>query len=187
MEGCPRPAPCRLVDAKKGTENVAHVRSKRALMKWKNVMCLSLILHAYQLHRIVQYIQKSPYLYLPPTFVQQSDRLFLIQYWKLVSKCWISSSIDKCHIDYSGQMHFYISHRNLRHYNIGNKWKQGMRMRGIWNERTGVLTRCQTPNISYQYVSSSLTSKEKEEHAMKWYECKIQKSGQPILNWYCYS
>lgn len=66
------------------------VRSKQALMKWKNAMSLSLILHAYQLHRFVQYIKKAPYLYLPPTFVHQSDRLLLIQYWKLVSKCLLS-------------------------------------------------------------------------------------------------
>ena len=62
-----------------------------------------------------------------------------------------------------------------------------MRIRGLWNEQTGVLTRCQTPNISYQYVYSSCTSKEKKELALKWYECKIQKSGQPTLNWYWYS
>lgn len=62
-----------------------------------------------------------------------------------------------------------------------------MRIRGIWNEQTGVLTRCKTPNISYQYVHSSRTSKAKKENALKWYECKIQKSGQPILNWYWFS
>lgn len=74
---------------KKARRMLQTVRSKRALMKWKNAMRLSLILHAYQLHRIVQYIEKAPYLYLPPTFVYQSDRLLLIQYWKLVS-------INKC-------------------------------------------------------------------------------------------
>jgi len=72
---------------KKARRTLQTVRSNRSLMKWKNAMRLSLILHAYQLRHIVQYIEKSPYLYLPPTFVHQSDRLLLIQYWKLVSKC----------------------------------------------------------------------------------------------------
>ena len=70
---------------KKARRTLQLVRIRRSLRKWMNAIHLSFILHAYQLHRIVTYLEKSPYLCLPPTFVHQSDRLLLIQYWKLVS------------------------------------------------------------------------------------------------------
>lgn len=59
-------------------------RVHRCLHSWMNAMHTSIVLHGYQLHRILNYAKHAPYLCLPPTLVEQNPRLLMIHYWKLV-------------------------------------------------------------------------------------------------------
>lgn len=63
-----------------------HTRARQCLQYWMKAMQTSIVLHGYQLHRILNYVKSSPHLCFPPTFVEQNPRLLLIQYWKMVRR-----------------------------------------------------------------------------------------------------
>ena len=65
-------------------QKVSRSRRGRCLQQWQSATYQSLVVHAYQIHRINEYIRTSRVLWFPHLWIRRSPYLVLISSWKLV-------------------------------------------------------------------------------------------------------